>query len=127
MKKNDYYHSPFSERKVVNILSEEIDQIPSILKCIISLNANRYVGTSKVCGTITGNNFELRNRRDVFFSIRAVGSIIAEKSGSTIEIRWVYPKFPDIFSVVFLRRYAIDKDVILGFLREFLRICNREK
>jgi hypothetical protein len=120
--KKDTYYSPFSEKKIASILAEQVDQMPSLFRCVISLNAARYVGTSNVCGTVAGSIFELRNRKAPFFSIRAKGSLKAEKSGTLIEIKWVKPKIPDLFSVLFLRRYSRDKDTILNFLRERLNI-----
>ncbi|WP_419658305.1 hypothetical protein [Desulfosarcina variabilis] len=120
--KTDTYYSPFSEKRILRILAEQIDQTPSIFQCVVSLNAARYIGTSSVCGTFAGNMFELRNRKDPFFSLRAHGSLKVGNSGTLIEIQWVKPKIPDLFGVLFLGRYSIDKDTILNFLREQMHI-----
>jgi hypothetical protein len=120
--KTDTYYLPFSEKEIIAILAEQIDGIPSLFRCIISLNAARYIGTSIVTGTVAGSIFELRNHKDPFFSIRARGLLKADQSGTLIEIKWVKPKIQDFFSVLFLRRYSSDKNTVLNFLREKLNI-----
>lgn len=120
--KIESYYSSFSEEKVISILGEQIDQMPGLFKLLITLNSARYVGTSRVCGSVSGSNFELKNRKDPYFSLRARGIVKGDKSGTLIEIEWIKPKLPDLFSVLFLRRYSVDKAVILAFLREWLNI-----
>ena len=118
----DVYYSPLDKISIINILTEQIDEIPSLFRCIISFNAARYVGSSKVCGTTAGIFFELRNRKDPYFSLRAQGTLHAQESGTIIDIKWVKPKIPDVFGVLLLRRYSNDKDTILNFLRQWLNI-----
>ncbi len=58
-------HAP---RGAVEILRREVDPPPSLLRCLLTLNASYFAGTSPVCGRVTERGFELRNRSGPGFS-----------------------------------------------------------
>jgi hypothetical protein len=124
--KSDQYYTLKSANEIVRILKDEIDTIPSVFKCIISLNVARYVGSSKVCGVVNGYSFELRNRKDPYLSIQAHGTIKPVDSGAMIRVEWVKPKFPDIVGAFFFKRYPKDIDTIISFLVEWIEIVDNE-
>ncbi len=101
---------------------EQIDEVPSIIRAVIGLKADRYRGASPVCGIINRNVFKLRNRKDPFFSIIAEGKIISNGAGSDIQIEFRKPILQDILGVLLLRRYKYDREVIISFLKEWLKI-----
>jgi hypothetical protein len=68
-------YSPWSKNRIIRILEEQVEQCPSLLRCLFSLNIARYVGNSEVCGVVQKHTFELRNRKDPFFSLRAQGEL----------------------------------------------------
>ncbi len=82
----------YSKKKVIEILKEQIDNMPSLLRSLITLNASRFRGTSKVCGIVLNNSFELRNRKDPYLSLRAKGEFIENELGTIIKIYWLKPK-----------------------------------
>ena len=98
-----------------------MDQQPRLWRIIISLNVLRYTGTSRVCGSFFYRDFELRNRKDPYLSIRAKGRLIRNKTGTTIKITWENPNI--FFSLVSmaLRKFRYDKEVILCFLKEWIK------
>lgn len=124
--KSDQYHTSLSVNEIVRILNDEIDPIPSLFRCFFSLNIARYIGSSKVCGVVKGYSFELRNRKDPYLSIRALGTIRSVDSGAMIRVDWVKPKFPDILGALFFQRYSKDMDTIISFLTEWIDIVNEE-
>jgi hypothetical protein len=100
--------------EVVRILKEQVGATPSVLRCLITLNGARYTGTSRVCGSVWTDGFELRNRRDPFLSIRAVGKLVASTGGTVIEMTW---------KKLWLQRpfdQADDQRSIVSFLAEWL-------
>lgn len=103
--------------EVLDILKREIDQTPSILRCLLTFNAHRYVGTSVVCGEVKDNQFELRNRRDPYLSIKAFGQIIGKEKGTEIQLGFKKPWLYKIFRIF----HTDDIDVILKFLKEKLK------
>ena len=111
--------SPYSKKKTIDILKCQIDQPPSLLRCFVTLNAARYVGTSRVCGVVFDNFFELRNRSDPFFSLRAKCEVIENKNGTTIKIIWIKPNLR-FLSVLLFRKYDYDKKTILDFLKKWI-------
>ena len=111
--------SPHTKAEVFKILEEQVDPIPSILQSIFSWSS-AYHGTSKVCGTVSKNSFELRNRTYQHFSIRAYGLLLEDDCGTQINIQWKYPIFLDHIYAVIFQRYSYDKKKILEFLREWL-------
>jgi len=115
-----YFRSPYSKIKVIDILNDQVDPFPSIVRCLITLNAFRFVGTSRVCGIINNNTFEIRNRKDPYLSLRAKGKFFENKNGTIIEMVWSKPKF--FFLAGFLRSYSNDKKIITNFLEEWLKI-----
>ena len=113
-------YSPFSVEKATRVLKEQVDPMPGIFRCLITLNAARFVGTSVVCGKIRKNYFELRNRNDPYLSLRLIGELKKGEAGSIISISWVKPPFFDFIAVVLLKRYDNDRSIILKFLEEWL-------
>lgn len=80
------YTSPFKPYEIIEILNEQVDRSPSLLRSAIKLNTHCYRGTSPVCGKIKENAFELRNRSGHAFSLRVLGGIKEHCAGSQIEI-----------------------------------------
>lgn len=105
---------------VIAILRREIDHMPSLLRCLVSLNAYRYRGTSIVCGEVRGNEFELRNRRDPYLSMKAIGKVCGANDGAEIELRFEKPALYNIFQIF----HTDDQEVILKFLNENLQLKN---
>jgi hypothetical protein len=99
--------SQYKTQEIIKILREEIDDYPSIIRCIITLNAHYYQGTSPVCGVITDCGFELKNRKGPGFSLIAKGRLAETDSGTDIEIDYSKPLFPDILGVIFFNRYEL--------------------
>jgi hypothetical protein len=113
--------SPLSQQKIVDILKEQVDVLPSLLTGVFSGNAHRYRGTARICGIINEAGFELRNRRDPFFSVRVKGRLIGIADGTIIEISFIKPSFQDFISTKFFSRYEDDREIVLEFLREWVR------
>ena len=113
--------SPYQPHEVVEILSEEVDKPPSLLRCIITLNAHYYAGTAAVCGTVSESGFELRNRSGPGFSLRARGRLIKVDEGTEIEINFAQPIFPYLFWSIVFNRYQHDREKIVSFLKEWLK------
>jgi hypothetical protein len=113
--------SPYKPHEVIKILQEEVDKPPSLLRCIITLNAHYFSGTAAVCGTISESGFELRNRSGPGFSIRAEGTLTDINGGTEIQINFSKPMFPDVFGVILFNRYQHDQERIVGFLKHYLR------
>ena len=113
--------TPYEPSEVVTILKDQVDRLPSFLRCLFTLNAHRFRGTSPVCGTVRETGFELRNRKDPFLSLRATGLFIKVPEGAEIEIRFKKPMFQDVFGIILFRRYEDDQKVILSFLEEWLK------
>ena len=79
-----------------------------------------------VCGTIESNTFELRNHRDPYFSLRAVGKLKEDNAGTDISIKWIKPRIPDLFGVLLFKRYDDDKATIVSFIEKWLNIKSNE-
>ncbi|MEN6489814.1 MAG: hypothetical protein ABFD66_13215 [Smithella sp.] len=118
--------SPYRLEKVVAILREQADPMPSFLTCIGRSSA-RFRGTSRTCGTVTDSGFELRNRRDPLTSLRAWGKLIALPKGTRIELTFRKPSlFQFLLSGLFFVRHDDDRSVILDFLKEWVRAREAE-
>jgi hypothetical protein len=115
-----YFRSPYSNRKVIEILNDQLDPFPSLLRCLITLNVFRFSGTSRVCGVANNNTFEIRNRKDPYFSLKAKGEFIKDKNGTIIKMFWSKPKL--FFLTGFFKSYSYDKRIITNFLEEWLKI-----
>ena len=113
--------SPYKPHQVIEILREQIDKPPSLLRCIVTLNAHYYSGTAAVCGIVSESGFELRNRSGPGFSLRAEGRLIEFDRGTKIEIHFSKPIFPDLFGVILFNRYQHDQEKILSFLKHYLK------
>ncbi len=112
---------PYSAHELLAILSEQVDRLPLFPRCLITLNAFRYRGTSTVCGSIGISEFELRNRANPYFSLRAKGTLNKAPTGTEIRITFRKPMFQDFLGSILFRRYENDKKVIVGFLKEWLK------
>ena len=112
--------SSYSPDEIYEILCEQVDKPPSILRCLISLNAHYYIGTSPVCGKIEKSQFDLRNRSGPYYSLRVKGFIKKINSGAEIEVRFSKPLFPDLLGL-FKNRYEIDKKIIFEFLEDWIK------
>jgi hypothetical protein len=106
--------------EVIAILRREIDHMPSLFRCLVTLNAHRYRGTSTVCGEVRGNEFELRNRRDPYLSLTIIGKVCGTNDGAEIEIRFKRSVLYKIFQIF----HTDDREVILKFLNENLQLKN---
>ena len=113
--------SPYTPSQIRDILYEQVDEPPSLLKCLLSFNAHFYKGTSRVCGKIGDSEFDLRNRKGPYASLRAKGTLTKSKTGTDIELNFLKPMFPNI-SALLLNSYKYDRQVILDFLKEWLKI-----
>lgn len=117
-------HEP---RSIVEILRREVDPPPSILRCLLTLNASYFAGTSPVCGHVTESGFELRNRTGPGFSLRVKGAIAAGSDGSTkIALSFSKPSFPDLLGVLGFGRYRRDRETIVSFLEQQLGAVERK-
>lgn len=114
--------SSYTIKEIENILRAQVEEKPKLIRCLISLNINRYVGTSRVCGNIREDTFKLYNRRDPYFSLCANGVLNQNNKVTIIDITWKRPIIPDIFGVLILKRYENDKTTILDFLKQWLNI-----
>jgi len=117
-------HSPYSKQEAIDILNEQIDRPPGLLRYFLSMKA-RYVGTSRVCGVMVDGTFELRNRSDPFFSLRAKGEIFEGKEGTTIKIIWLKPNAISLGNP-FFNRNNLDKETILDFLKIWIKATETE-
>lgn len=117
-----YLQTAYSKEKAIRILSEQVDKIPNFF----ALNILQFKSTSSVCGFLRNNYFELRNRTSPFFSMRAKGEFVDNKGGTIIKITWLRSKYPSVLNL-FLRRYDIDKKIILAFLTNWLKVKIIEK
>jgi hypothetical protein len=116
--------SPYSLHQVIDILRNEIDNEPSLFRCLITLNAHYYVGTAPVCGIVSEAGFEIRNRRGPGFSLKAVGKFESNGTRNDIGTEFMLifkkPKCPNIINI-FSDRYVQDKNIILDFLKQHLK------
>jgi len=113
--------SPYKPYEVIEVLKEQVDRPPSLLRCIITLNAHYYSGRAAVCGTVGESGFELRNRSGPGFSLRAKGRLVEIDKGTEIEIQFSKPIFPDFLGVILFNRYQHDQEKIVGFLKHNLK------
>ena len=113
--------SPYKPHEISKILCEQVDQRPSALRCLLSLNAHSFVGKSPVCGDVGESEFELRNRNGPYFSFRVKGELTENSSGTDIDLSFLKPFFPDILGLL-VNRYKKDKQVVFHFLREWIKI-----
>lgn len=119
MFKKMYMRTSYSKQEVLDILNEQVDPFPGLLRCIITLNACRYSGTSNVCGIIRNNAFELRNRKDPYLSLRAKGEFVEGQKETVLKIDWVKPKFSFLKSI--LSSYDLDREIIIHFMKNWLK------
>ena len=112
---------------VVETLNREIDQPPSLLRGVLTLNAHYYVGRSPVCGRVREGAFELRNRKGPAFSLRAVGTLTRVEGGGTqIALSFSKPLIPDMLGVLVFRRYRWGRETIVSFLKQHLHAIEGE-
>jgi hypothetical protein len=116
------YTTEYQPHEIERILLDQVDAVPPIFRALIGLKADRYRGTSKVCGSIVKNVFRLKNRKDPYFSEIAEGKVASGITGSEVEIEFKKPKIQDYLGVFFFRRYSEDRKVILLFLKEWLKL-----
>ena len=112
--------SPYTPNQINKILHKQVDKPPSIMRCLITLNAHYFTGISPVCGKVNGSGFDLRNRKGPSFSLRVKGKFLKLKEGTEIELSFSKPIFPDILGLLF-NRYKEDKRLILNFLKEWIK------
>jgi hypothetical protein len=119
--------TPHEPHKVIEILRQEVDALPSLLRCLFTLNVHYFVGRSAVCGRITEGGFDLRNRRGPAFSLRAKGTLAVGNDGSTeITLSFSKPIVPDVIGVLVFGRYRWDRQTILSFLEKHLGAVERK-
>jgi len=119
--KNISLHSALHRDQIVKILGEQLDSYPSFAETLFILNARYWKGSSHVCGTIKGNEFEMRNRQGPGFSLIANGKLIEDESETQILLTFIKPHFLMRLQSLFLRRYEDDRKVIMAFLEEWLQ------
>ena len=122
---NMILRSPYSPGEIINILKEEIDDSPSNLRTIVSLNAHYFSGTSEVCGSIKESGFQLRNRSGAHFSLIADCSLFEIEGGAEIQVDFKKPFPPDLIGVFIFRRYKYDRIKILTFLEDYLKTTEK--
>lgn len=118
--------SPYSPKKVVEILKEQIDECPSLLCSIIPFNVRYLKHNSDVCGFVKGSKFVLRNRISPSYSLIANGKISRDGRGSRIDIDYSKSGFSNIianrlFTIVYWNRFKYDREIIEMFLNEWLK------
>lgn len=116
--------SPYPPREVFAILEREVDAPPSIFRAVLTLNASYFVGTARVCGSVSESGFELRSRNGPGFSLRANGTFAKAGAGTEIVIAFAGPALPDILGAAF-GRYRNDQETIVTFLKEHLRATEK--
>jgi hypothetical protein len=119
--------SPHGLDAVKDILAREVDPAPSLLRCVLTLDAHYFRGTASVCGTVGEAEFRLLNRRGPGFSLRATGRLIPTATGSEIVVSFARPWFPDVLATLLPDRYRDDRETILGFLRTHLKATVTEE
>lgn len=119
--RNTILQTKHSLNQIVKILREQLDVYPSLLKCLLTLNARYWKGSSRVCGIIDEDEFELRNRQGPGFSLIARGKLSEVKSGTRILLTFSKPNFIMRLQSLFLNRYEDDRKVILDFLGQWLQ------
>ena len=112
----------FSPTQSAALLRGEIDEWPGHWGRALTLNARYWRGTSPVCGRVDDAGFRLRNRQGPAFSSEAVGIFRPHPTGTAIEISFREPFIAVVYERL-VRRRAIDHEVILGFVRQTLRIA----
>ena len=113
--------SPYTPNKVIEILKEEIDSYPSMLRSILTLNAHYYQGTSEVCGKVDKSEFILKNRNGPGFSLIAKGKVTKNKGGTEIEINFEKSILNRFIGIILFNRFEYDQEVILTFLKKWLK------
>ena len=108
--------SPYSPKKVVEILKEQIDKYPSFIWSIIPFSTRYFRGTSNVCGTVSDSEFVLRNRIIPYYSLIAEGKISKASKGTEIELYFFKPVIAQMISFILLNRFKYDQEVIETFL-----------
>jgi hypothetical protein len=111
-------HKPY---EIIDILNEQVDRLPSLMRSTFTLNAHCYWGTLTVCGKIKGYEFELRNRSGHAFSLRVLGAISVHRTGSQIELVFHKPVCLDLLGLM-TNRYKEDKRKILAFLEKWIKL-----
>ena len=115
------FTSPYKPAEIKEILYEQVDKFPSFIRCLITLNAHYFTGTSPVCGNVTDSGFELRNRKGPYWSLRVKGFFSEIDSGTNISISFSKPLFPDLLGFIF-NRYKDDEKVVINFLQRWIKI-----
>lgn len=113
------FFSPYKPNEIIEILAEQIDDIPTFMQNLNIFKARRNRGTSRVCGTLTEKSFELRNRDNPTHSLKVFGKLTASGEGTKIEISFgkaenVAPRFPG--------RDRVDRRTVFQFLEEWIEI-----
>lgn len=117
--------SPYKPHRILDILDEEIDRPPSIIKSILTLNAHYYRGTSPICGRIFESGFELKNRSGPGFSLIAMGKLYQVVDGTEIKINFRKPRIPDLIRVYIFKQYHFDRKKIIEFLKDNLNATEK--
>lgn len=115
-KESDLLVSPYHQSEIVEIITQEADRFPGVLRLFLTLDAARYVGTSRVCALIGETSFELRNRVDPFLSLRALCELHEHTNGTLINICWSKPAYFGILNKLLLKKHFTDRRVIKVFL-----------
>ena len=119
---NLVFQSPYQPQKIKTILEEQIDSLTPWFFYLITLSAFWKKRTSPVCGIVSNNNFEIRNNKNPLNSLRAIGCIKSKNEGTEIRIIFKKPLFPDFISFYLLKSYKYDRDIIIEFLKEWIKI-----
>lgn len=119
--KNIVLQTSHSRNQVVHILREQLDDYPTFLESVLTLNARYWKGSSPVCGTIAAHEFEMRNRQGPGFSLIAQGILADVKNGTQIQLTFSKPNLLMRVQSLLLNRYDNDRKVITDFLTQWLQ------
>jgi hypothetical protein len=67
--------SPLAPAEIKKILNEQVDEKPSTLRCLLTLNASSFIGTSPVCDKINDHGFVLKIKRVLNFLLELKTSL----------------------------------------------------
>jgi len=118
-KPDQIFKTTYKPNEFVAILFEQLDSPPSGLRYF---NVFTFEGTSPVCGIVDDAGFELRKNTYPLISLIAHGKFKLDKGGTIIEISYRKPKFLNHFWGVILNRYKYDREIIISFLKEWIKI-----
>ena len=107
----------FSRSEAVVRLSEQVDSMPTLLQCILSLNLAYWKGNSPVCGSVSHNGFAVRSRQGPGFSVEVKGRFTPIPSGTRMELTTGRSLLARAYKWT---RSSREEELIVEFLKETL-------